>query len=622
MGIPRLRHHLLPFSQVVAVRKERAADENGLPCIHSVVIDGPSLVYNVYSRLLSWFSASNPCTIDALPTCEEVSRGVMIYLLHLTIVGVEIQAIYFDGALPARKHETRIARLESQRRKLELFCTSTKQGFQKRQSLSSHRTIGPETVLCTRPLPARYSNVPVNPFIVATVFEDLKCRWNNQVIASTAIGNSLPLPSLGPEALPWAGITTMVKGEADTYCAYTAALTGSSVLTNDSDLILHDLGESGSVIFLDSVELSGWDSMEPLQAELRAGALYPSVVARRLGIFSLLPLAYELKTRPQCGLTELLQITQYDTEGADYQDFAEEYTNGHCYVQRQDDTPPLNVLDTRISELYWQFVMWSEYMNWKNPRVYLPVLKEDHTKRCAWVKGRSYRSVGYSILNLSRPLNERHCYTTEFVRRGQRIAEDRIVLRDRNYVLTEMESLHSRVESLLANFSRVDSFPGFWRVFALLESYGSDVEFSRRDIRKLDQFLRVGYMGKQLDWADIHLTAQMQAILYSLRILKQLLQLSKANDDLSLKLGAALGQLPSLYLSVDTPRQGQCADGGLGLNLSKVLLAAGKGQDSPPTRASRPSSIVTPFTQEENAGSHPIPPQGTSLNMYEILDEQ
>ncbi|KAJ0416679.1 XPG domain containing-domain-containing protein [Aspergillus carlsbadensis] len=620
MGIPRLRHHLLPFSESIVLRKDRDSpgdsddDDDGLRCVHSVVIDGPSLVYNIYSRLLSWFSVSNHCTVDALPTCDEVSRGVMVYLLHLKILGVEIQAIYFDGALPARKHETRLARLESQRRKLEIFCAATKHGFQKRTSPSSARSILPETVLCSRPLSSRCSSVPINPFIVPTVFEDLKCRWSGQNIRTT-LGKALPLISLNRDGFPWADITIMVPGEADTYCAHTASLTGSSVLTNDSDLILHNLGESGSVIFLDSVELSKWDSINSLECEIRAAVLYPSQVARRLGITGLLPLAYELKNQPDSGLVELLRRTQDDHEGETYDNFAAEYTSDPCRFQPQ----PAKDLDTRISELYWQYVMRGEYTDRDNPQVYLPVLQEDHTKRCAWAKGRSYRSIGYSILNLSRPASERYWYTTEFVRRGQRITNDRIPLQDHNSVWAEMESLCARMESLRAGFKRAgSSLREFWKIFALLESYGLSIELTQRDVQKLDEYLELGYMGEQLEWADIHLTAQIQAILYSLRVLKQLLELSSSDDDVSLKLVFALEQLPPLHLMMDSSRQSECADHGARIKLSNILGSTVRSQHL--LESHRVSTIRGPqrsITQEAN-----IPPRNLSINMYEILKEQ
>jgi hypothetical protein len=557
----------------------------------------------------------------------------MVYLLHLKILGVEMyahkaitdrrsieltdlsQAIYFDGALPASKRETRLSRLESQRRKLEIFCAATNYGFHERTSFSSPRSIGPETVLCSRPLPSRCSNVPINPFIVPTVFEDLKCRWSGQNIA-TALGEALPLMSPNSDVFLWADITTMVPGEADTYCAHTANLTGSSVLTNDSDLILYNLGESGSVIFLDSVELSKWDSIEPLEYEIRAAVLYPSRVARRLGITDLLPLAYELKNQPDTGLVELLQRTKYGHEGETYDKFAAEYTNDPCRLQPQ----LFKVLDTRISELYWQYVMRGEYADRDNPQVYLPVLLEDHTKRCAWAKGRSYRSIGYSILNLSRPTSERYWYTTEFVRRGQRITDDRIPLQDHNSVSAEMESLCARVDSLRAGFERAGSSPReFWKIFALLESYGLDIKLTQRDVQKLEEFLELGYMGEQLEWADIHLTAQIQAILYSLRVLKQLLELSSSDDDVSLKLMATLEQLPPLHLMIESSHRGECADHGARIELSTILGSMVRSRHHPleSRHVSTIRGSLRSITQKAN-----VRPRNLSINMYEILDEQ
>ncbi|KAL3451338.1 XPG domain containing-domain-containing protein [Aspergillus insuetus] len=615
MGIPRLRHHLLPLSETIVLRKDRVSDdEDGLPCVHSVVIDGPSLVYNIYSRLLSWFSVSNPCTVDALPSCDEVSRGVMVYLLHLEILGVKIQAIYFDGALPARKHETRLTRLESQRRKLEIFCAATKYGFQERTSLSSPRSIGPEAVLCSRPLPSRFSNAPINPFIVPTVFEDLKCRWSGQNIGTT-LGKALPSMSLNRDGFPWADITTMVPGEADTYCAHTANLTGSSVLTNDSDLILHNLGESGSVIFLDSVELSKWDSIEPWEYELRAAVLYPSQVARRLGITDLLPLAYELKNQPDTGLIELLRRAGGDHEGETYDNFAAEYTNGPCRLQPQ----LVGVLDTRISEVYWQHVMRGEYTDRDNPQVYLPVLLEAHTKRCAWAKGRSYRSIGYSILNLSQPASERYWYTTEFVRRGQRITDDSIPLQDHSSVTTEMESLCARVESLRVRFNLAGAdLREFWKIFALLESYGLDIELTQRDVRKLEKFLELGYMGERLEWADIHFTAQIQAILYSLRLLKQLLELSRFDDDASLKLMAALRELPPLHLMMDSSHQFEYTGHGACMRLTNILESMVRSRHSLESHhVSTVRGSKRSITQEAN-----IPSRNLLINMYDILEQQ
>jgi hypothetical protein len=60
--------------------------------VRSVVIDGPSLVYHVYYRLLAWMSPVHD-VLDLQPTCNEVSRAVVTCLLELTRRGIEMYTI-------------------------------------------------------------------------------------------------------------------------------------------------------------------------------------------------------------------------------------------------------------------------------------------------------------------------------------------------------------------------------------------------------------------------------------------------------------------------------------------------------------------------------------------------
>lgn len=81
MGIPRLTKHLVPHAESVYIGhpENDAAD---CKYITSVVIDGPALVYHVYHCLLSYMDQQyNP--LDAQPSCDEVSVGVMRFLLYL-----------------------------------------------------------------------------------------------------------------------------------------------------------------------------------------------------------------------------------------------------------------------------------------------------------------------------------------------------------------------------------------------------------------------------------------------------------------------------------------------------------------------------------------------------------
>lgn len=86
MGIPYLTRHLLPCADAVVLG---SSDITELPRLQSIVIDGPSLVYHVYYRLLA--SMSPACNVlDVQPTCNEVSRGVVSFLYQLASLGVAV----------------------------------------------------------------------------------------------------------------------------------------------------------------------------------------------------------------------------------------------------------------------------------------------------------------------------------------------------------------------------------------------------------------------------------------------------------------------------------------------------------------------------------------------------
>ncbi|KAI3000604.1 hypothetical protein CBS147346_6958 [Aspergillus niger] len=266
MGIPFLTRHLYPFAETIVFGEPQKVQRKQTEYVEAVVIDGPSLVYHVSMRLLSLSNGSSQ------PTCDEVSCAVMVYLLQLSMLGVKIHKICFDGALPDEKRETRLARLERSRKKLVTLRTNSPHCFQKSSSPLRPRSISPKNILQRRSLPAKYANIPENPFIVPAVFEDLKHRWCKKNINSV-VKNVPDLSTASLSDFPWGDAVVMVPGEADTYCAHVARLTGCAILTNDSDLLLHDLGKRGSVVLLDSIE--PWttllDNLPPLSILMRPG---------------------------------------------------------------------------------------------------------------------------------------------------------------------------------------------------------------------------------------------------------------------------------------------------------------------------------------------------------------
>ncbi|KAL3413207.1 XPG domain containing-domain-containing protein [Aspergillus fumigatus] len=404
-------------------------------------------------------------------------------------------------------------------------------------------------ILRGRTLTPKHRQCPDNPFMVPAVFEDLKHRWNKENILQTARG-SLSLPdSAASQDFPWADVTIMVAGEADMHCAYLAKLTGSAVLTNDSDLILHDIGPHGSVVLLHSLELENTYSAPSKDVPLQAVQLHPASLARRFGLADLLRLAYELKLHPNSGLMELIRLAK-ETLGpqgsADYLEFSEEYTKGPEHEQW--GIANSHHLDPRVSELVWQYETqdinsWDEY-----PRFYLAILNEDHTRRCAWDSGLPYRVLGYSIFNASRPPSRRSRFIDEFVRRGGRIARDTLAIRDAGWIAEQMTSFYTRLSVVRDALGENATTTKLWRIFALCEVYGWGDSGSPLPRTKLfSRFLNFGYMGDRAGWADIHLTAQVQAVLYSLRIMRQLIGFTTTANDLMLRMQDALMSLPPLH---------------------------------------------------------------------------
>jgi hypothetical protein len=345
----------------------------------------------------------------------------------------------------------------------------------------------------------------------------------------------------------------MVPGEADAYCVHIAQHTGSSVLTNDSDLLLYDLGHQGSIIPLDSIELVGGDVSKPnlLKWQIKALRLSPALIAHRLGISNMLRFAFELKTHPNAGLAELVQRANSTNTGSkealEYQLFIQEYQED-LHANGRRDLLSIPHLDARVSELFWQYEFPHTHMSLEAPQMYLAVLNEDHARRCAWAEGRLYRNIAYSILNTSRPACERFAFIDELVRRGGRITVDRMALGDEDWVMRETRLLCARLRSVESEFSGDSTSPAYWIMFALCELYGGDLRFAIPDPARLSRFLILGRMGKRFDWTDVHLTAQIQSVLYSLRILRQLIEISNAIHDLMVELRSSLINLPPLHV--------------------------------------------------------------------------
>jgi hypothetical protein len=159
-----------------------------------------------------------------------------------------------------------------------------------------------------------------------------------------------------------------VPGEADSYCTTMAKTTGAAVLSNDSDMVMYDLGSEGSLVLFDTLDII-WDGDSNDYQELQNGILTaqrlcPVNIARRLGNiiparkFSLLRLGFERARDPSAstGAIRSRCITTHCTESAvAFEQFGKCIWTQKALEPRDDIAITLLQLDPRLSELYCQY---------------------------------------------------------------------------------------------------------------------------------------------------------------------------------------------------------------------------------------------------------------------------
>lgn len=97
MGIAHLTRHLAAFSTTTSLGD---GHDSSYKTVRDVVVDGPGLVYYVYSILLL-HSGSNASLLGVHPSCTEVSEAVMTFLVVLKLSGVNM--CVYEMALMSRK---------------------------------------------------------------------------------------------------------------------------------------------------------------------------------------------------------------------------------------------------------------------------------------------------------------------------------------------------------------------------------------------------------------------------------------------------------------------------------------------------------------------------------------
>ncbi|KAI7546754.1 hypothetical protein KC331_g5424 [Hortaea werneckii] len=446
--------------------------------------------------------------------------------------------IFFDGALPASKRDVRLQRLAAYAAKLTVY---------KRIYDDKLLIAGAQDVWNIPELRRARNDLAPPPFLVSAVLEGLletTCDFREKVF--------------------------VVPDEADRFCVAAARAAqstsqddmGVAILANDSDLFVFDAGEQTRVIPLNDLAVREHDEA----TSLSGCEVWPAQLAKSLELPNLIELAWHMEQHSTLSMRECRARTNTEQKlsNDDFTVFAAQYqlTNQpHILekLQRHNEERVLFAsLDARIAELIQQVisVQADSSANAGEVDMFLPFLFEDPARTSAWRIGSSVRKLSYEILLYA--AGRYKTTVVEYKRAAEHVSASR--LQD-----WEPGTLPIRLTECAA------AIKGYRDA-----SYGQ--ECSDRSDRShwlrlvaqifMSDFAQEGWsfpaprdlvgvlLGKPCrSWVLLHLSAQYQAMFYSLRMLNQILAyIRKAFGDGLEEKGFRQGVLESMDQLADMPK--------------------------------------------------------------------
>ncbi|CAK7229671.1 hypothetical protein SEUCBS140593_007327 [Sporothrix eucalyptigena] len=496
MGVPKLLSTLTPYGDRKPLDNAR------------LIIDGPALAYHVVGLCMAdpVMAAARSHPLEQ-PSYGQLGQAAIAWLDGLRARSVTIQALFFDGYLPEAKRPVRLER--SYRTSAQLKDVFV---FYQRANLPGFDVKGPRTG----------SLLPAPAFAVPAVLDALR------------------------ESLIYGPLTTVVPGEADTFCAeYARTHGGGTVITSDSDLLVQDLGPDAAVVLFRDIDLprrlpaTGNNDANTPPKPLVVPTYEVATICRRLGLpphgdddnfhKGLYGFAFELSMDPHLITSELVDRTKQGVAVAKYPQEYAEFVEQYAYPDRivaavkQYD---ITGLDPRVSELVLQCLYSDAKSPVKEPKpifAFSPPLLDSCTKTNAWEASAPIRACAYSLLRIVASTRQMGNGVREYSRmasmasRGSEL--DMIPLSELGAAMDAILNLLQRIRGVV-----VDDVELQW---VTLASY-RDIQWSKENTKE-SVFLEVlrqetpgsGVM-ERVTWNAVHWLAQIQATLYSLRILQQI----------------------------------------------------------------------------------------------------
>ncbi|KAK5939471.1 hypothetical protein PMZ80_007848 [Knufia obscura] len=526
MGISRFSQDLRPYLERCVVTSQLGNDLDLR--ITRLVIDGPSLVYHVYSKLTTYRLGTGLMTrLSSLPSYAQLNAAVDCFISDLESSGAAIQHIYFDGGLPLAKRPIRLERLEKSRAQLQFErLANPVLNFRYADADGQNQGGVGEALWQTRSKGTIASTDLAAPFIVPAVIEHLKKS-------------------------KWASAVSVVPGEAESFCAPAARASNTAVLTNDSDLVLfEDLASNGAVVLLHSLSLVATGDARVLQAQ----CWRPEHIVEKLELDTLLGLGFERSKDSTALFGTVLQRAKNSrdtrTEDLDYIAFSSQFYAPSRSTLQLSECSDLTGFDPRLAELVSQLD--EQFAPTAQPNSFdlhttLPILHEDVTRDSSWSYGKPLRHAAYCLLFLHKLKSSKEVIrspspsVTESSRKGQRISQDLLPMSSSHEPISSAKDHISQLSQHLTATSTLATPPApaigyiLWALHTVINQRlaAGKQSFSRNLV---EQFLGVAPLPSERSqraraglplsdevngWTLLHLNANVQAVLYSARMLKQ-----------------------------------------------------------------------------------------------------
>jgi hypothetical protein len=291
-----------------------------------------------------------------------------------------------------------------------------------------------------------------------------------------------------------------------------------------------------------------------MRNEITATYIHPQTIARKLKVPSLISPAYEIHKDGSATFGTAIKKARTSKEGQDLCDlraFAAEYRIG-------DDRPtahPLSKLDPRTAELCCQVFQPSA----TEPKLFLPVLYEDPHGKSAWRCGSAYRQLAYSIL--ASIVSWSRGEVCEYYKKGEAIRPNAVCTLGKMEQAQTVDAVLQLAES--ASVIPVSSIGWYMTALHVVVQERAGKGWLV-DLNRFRALMGCSNGSREAERGLIHLEAQVQAVLYSLRILKQIVDFVLALDDTKLpdqqplqSLAYCLSTMPSISELFTNPSQRQ-----------------------------------------------------------------